>query len=431
MDNNRFIDLNPWRFGIKTTSQSQSKRFIFDNIVKLLNEPLVVALQGPRRLGKTTLIKQTIEHLLLQNIDPLNIYFFTLTTTDNNLQKMLETAVDNNTNKTIYIFIDEIQYYNNWQDLIKTWFDNNKHIHFLVTGSTSIFQNKSKETLLGRIVSLNLPFLSFREYLALKYKTYIDPFDFNIKKELPPLHILQNEKIFYEYLEFGDITAVIDIQNQFVKKTFVENSFLDIFFEKDLLTYSIEKPAQMRTLYKSLAQNIAQVINKKNIASEIGLSRPIVNKYIQILMLNQFIKVIPNFYKSIMKQENSNKKIYLNSINTMFSFLNLNQFENIPFVDFKGHIIENTVFNQLTTYTNSVYYWARNTMEVDFIIEINSKFYALEVKSTKTRDNIKLNNLLTAMKEFKTNVGFIIYSGEPFVQKVDNKKIYFINPWAL
>src|SRR3989338_6138340 len=121
-------------------------------------------------------------------------------------------------------------------------------------------------------------------------------------------------------------------------------------------------------------------------------------------MLNQFIKVIPNFYKSIRKQENSNKKIYLSSINTMFSVLNLNQFENIPFVDFKGHIIENTVFNQLTTYTNSVYYWARNTMEVDFIIEINSKFYALEVKSTKTRDNIKLNNLLTAMKEFKTNV---------------------------
>jgi len=343
---------------------------------------------------------------------------------------MLETTIDAKTNETIYVFIDEIQYYDNWQDLIKTWFDNNKNIHFLVTGSTSIFQNKSKETLLGRIVSIDLPFLSFREYLALKYKTYLDPFDFN-NKQLLPLHVLQNEKTFYEYLEFGDITALIDIQDQFAKKTFVESSFLDIFFEKDLLTYSIEKPAQMRTLYKSLAQSAAQAINKKNIASEIGLSRPVVNKYIQILALNQFIKIIPNFYKSVRKQENSSKKIYLSSTNTIFSVLNLNQFENIPFVDFKGHIIENATFNQLTAYSSNISYWTRNSLEVDFIVEINSRFYPLEVKSTKNKDNIKLNNILTAMKEFETNNGFIVYSGEPFIQKIDNKNIYFINPWSL
>lgn len=430
MENNRFIDLNPWRFELKIPLQSTYKRFIFDNIIKLLNEPLIVALQGPRRLGKTTLVKQTIEHLISQNVNALNIYFYTLTTTDNNLQEMLETTIDTKTNETIYVFIDEIQYYDNWQDLIKTWFDNNKNIHFLVTGSTSIFQNKSKETLLGRIISLNLPFLSFREYLALKYKTHIGPFDFN-NKQLLPLHILQNEKTFYEYLEFGDITALIDIQDQFAKKTFVESSFLDIFFEKDLLTYSIEKPAQMRILYKSLAQNTAQVINKKNIASEIGLSRPVVNKYIQILALNQFIKIIPNFYKSVRKQENSSKKIYLSSTNTVFSVLNLNQFENIPFVDFKGHIIENATFNQLTAYSNNISYWARNSLEVDFVVEINSRIYPLEVKSTRNKDNIKLNNILTAMQEFEANTGFIVYSGEPFIQKIDNKNICFINPWSL
>ena len=431
MDNNRFIDLNPWRFGIETQAQPKFKRFIFDNIIKLLNEPLIVALQGPRRLGKTTLIKQTIEHLLLQETPPNHIYFYTLTTSDNNLQEMLETTINIKTNEIIYIFIDEIQYYDNWQDLLKTWFDNNKNFHFLVTGSTSIFQNKSKETLLGRIVSLNLPFLSFREYIGLKYKTDINPFDFNIQKQSSSLHILQNEKTFYEYLEFGDITALIDIQDQFAKKVFVETSFLDIFFEKDLLAYSIEKPTQMRALYKSLAQNAGQVISKKNIATEIGLSRPIVNKYIQILALNQFINVVPNFYKSVRKQENSNKKVYLSSPNTIFSILHLNQFENIPFIDFKGHMIENAVFNQLTTYSHNISFWARNTMEVDFIIEINSRFYPLKVKSTKNRDNIKLANILTAMEEFSSNIGFIVYSGEAFIHQTGNKNIRFINPWSL
>ena len=246
MDNNRFIDLNPWRFGMKTPAELPYKRVIFDDIIKLLNEPLIIALQGARRLGKTTLIKQIIEYLLLQNISTNSIYFYTLTTTDNNLRAMLETTIDTKVNETIYVFIDEIQYYDNWQDLIKTWFDNNKNIHFLVTGSTSIFQNKSKETLLGRIVSLSLPFLSFREYILLKYQTSVKNFDFGTQTKPITLNILQNEKTFYEYLEFGDITALIDIQDQFTKRIFIENSFLDVFFEKDLLAYSIEKPAEMR-----------------------------------------------------------------------------------------------------------------------------------------------------------------------------------------
>src|SRR3990167_9402342 len=58
----------------------ESKGFVresFDHLLKEVNNrKLIVTLFGPRRSGKTYLMKQVISHLIERDVDPRNICYF-------------------------------------------------------------------------------------------------------------------------------------------------------------------------------------------------------------------------------------------------------------------------------------------------------------------------------------------------------------------
>lgn len=123
---------NPWWKGETIKDLSLWKRAIFNELFHWTNSPPVhraVFLSGARQVGKTTLIRQTIQALLKENIPPSNILYATfdhpmikLVGIDKIIEVWFEIEAPSG---SIYLFIDEIQFMQDWQVWVKHQVDFN------------------------------------------------------------------------------------------------------------------------------------------------------------------------------------------------------------------------------------------------------------------------------------------------------------------
>lgn len=71
-----------------------------------------------------------------------------------------------------YLFLDEIHKYRNWSQEIKNCYDYFPGLKIVVTGSSALNIYKGKADLSRRAILYKMQGLSFREFIALKYKYY-------------------------------------------------------------------------------------------------------------------------------------------------------------------------------------------------------------------------------------------------------------------
>ena len=168
------------------------------------NQSGVMTLRGPRQIGKTTLVKQLVCKLLLKDkVNPENIFYYSCNTIGdyNELYELLSLYLEESnyqTDKHLYIFLDEISFVKEWQRAIKEFVEGRlgKQVLFLLTGSSTVDLEFSSERLPGRRGRLPekdvlfLP-LSFAEYVRLTF-----PASTKWAKEKINFHLPRMRKIF-------------------------------------------------------------------------------------------------------------------------------------------------------------------------------------------------------------------------------------------
>ena len=110
------------------------------------NLDAVLTLRGPRRIGKTTLVKLIIKNLLLDlRIPPENIFFYSCdqVTDFKELSTILGeylSFIRPRSKERVFIFLDEISFVKEWQRAIKTLADTGQlqNVTCLLTGSSTI-----------------------------------------------------------------------------------------------------------------------------------------------------------------------------------------------------------------------------------------------------------------------------------------------------
>jgi predicted AAA+ superfamily ATPase len=152
-------------------------RKLFFELEKYLSDRQIISIVGLRRTGKTILLKQLIKNLIEdKKVNSKNIFFISfdeaLITSKLTLKLYLDAYLKNifngESNEIKYIFIDEIQYVEKWQHILKRYYDNELNIKFVISGSSSLFlKKKTTESLAGRIYEFKLLPLSFEEFLEL------------------------------------------------------------------------------------------------------------------------------------------------------------------------------------------------------------------------------------------------------------------------
>ena len=165
---------NPWWKSVVVNPKLTKtyKRFAFHEAVKRMEDTTlrrIVVLTGTRRVGKTTIQYQMIEHLLQQGIDPQRIVFISM---DHPMLKLsdfndiLETYHENiYAEQGVYYFFDEIQYAQDWDKWLKTIYDMQPDTKVVATGSASpALMKGNRESGAGRWSVIQVPTMSFYEY---------------------------------------------------------------------------------------------------------------------------------------------------------------------------------------------------------------------------------------------------------------------------
>jgi predicted AAA+ superfamily ATPase len=170
------------------------RRWAFDLLLRKLRGGLApaVILKGARQVGKTTLQEQAIRHLLeVEKVDShriLRVQFDeipSLRALDEPIlaiARWFENRVLRSTfneaahsGKPAYVFLDEVQNLKDWAPQLKTLVDHHT-LRVVVTGSWALRIEAGRDSLAGRITTLELGTLLLREIAGLRFGTEMKPF---------------------------------------------------------------------------------------------------------------------------------------------------------------------------------------------------------------------------------------------------------------
>ena len=409
----RIIKQNPWweKKEIEGIKDYQ-KRFLLKEIWQYCDNKQMIAVLGMRRTGKTVLLLQTIEKLLkIKRIPQQKILYFSFDEILGKDPEIIEKIIETYENeilkddlKNVYIFFDEVNHLKNWQVVLKRYYDLNKNIKFFVSGSSSIYLKKAKESLAGRIYEFELKPLSFKEFLYLK-KIKVENLNLqqtSLKKEL--------NKSFLSV----SLPEIIQ-ENDFLKIKKYINSIVDkVIFYDIPKVYEIDEPEVLKNILSLIAQKPGMLLEYQSLAKSLGISYQTVSKYINYLEKSFLIKRVYNFRGSPIARARKLKKVYLGAINLSAGFMDSEKeiFEQIPF------LAENLVCLNL----DAKWFW-RKYFEIDFY----HQNIPIEVKYTETEPDIK-NNLL-AVKSLKSKKLLVITKNFEDKKTIQEIKVEFIPLW--
>src|SRR5262244_537052 len=186
-------DDNPWWRGERLFGLPGLRRWAFDAVLTGVQRGLTPAtvLRGPRQVGKTTLLNQVINALLAQGVARRRIFrvqFDELPTLRNVTEPILELARWYATTvlqksfhqaahdgEQAYLFFDEIQNLPDWAPQLKHLVDMHP-VRVLVTGSSALRIEAGRDSLAGRVSTIDMGPLLLREIAELAGNGRLDPF---------------------------------------------------------------------------------------------------------------------------------------------------------------------------------------------------------------------------------------------------------------
>ena len=442
------------------------KRNEFNDIIEKIENKRILSIIGPRRVGKSTLIYQTINYLLEeQKIDNKRILLFSgddpsLFFNENDklsdvlevyFNEILEENISNLTSK-VYIFIDEIHFIKNWQNYLKTYFDRKYNIKFIITGSSSIHLFKdANESLLGRIENIYVLPLTFNQFMNF-YMTYISKeqdikipnIDLNNMsksiKQLEEIYYNQDiklkiQKILKRYMLVGGYPEYFEVKDIEVWHKQLSEDIITRGIYKDILTiYNIKSPEILEKLLYYIAANNSQTFAYSGIATTFGIDTVTIMTYLGYLKQAFLINTLENYSNNIAKVIRTNKKISILDNGIQNSLLKQKNIDN----DIAGHIVESMVdfdFRLLCEKENYKQFYYRNSdkEEIDMIIDRNIDIIPIEVKYTnqiESSDLKVINKFIDEHYNKKINQArFGIIVTKDILKKEGN--LYFIPYWLL
>ena len=380
---------NPWEKDIDTGIKRE--RYI-KRIFPYLERKEVIVIKGIRRSGKSTIIKQLITELIKAGINKKQILYLNLEeygfANDLNI-KLFDEIINkykeySKNKRKIYFFIDEIQKILSWEKWIRTKYDLNENIKFIVTGSCASLLSKELSTLLtGRNISFTIMPLSYNEFV-----------DFT-----------KNENLEL-YMKYGGFPEIVLEKSEEKKVVLLQQYFEDIIHKDIIDRYNIRNTKQIMDLARYLISASGSKLSVNKLSKIFGIAKETLQNYINYMIDAYILFEVTYFsYSAKVKYDVSKlPKLYCID-NGLINIVNIKYSKNI------GQMFENTILIKLLENYKEISYWSELECEVDFIVEkkaINvtsiDKIPEREIKGL-TRFNNKYNGFdsLIISKSLKKN----------------------------
>jgi hypothetical protein len=354
------------------------KREVFDEIIQYLDEDVILVIIGARQVGKTYILFYLEEYLKKKNKVS---YYMDLE--DSRYLNILDEGVDAfvrhlkeegfDTDKKIYVLLDEIQYMESPSSFLKLIHDHHKAIKLIVSGSSSFgIKKKFTDSLVGRTVTFEIFPLSFEEFLRFKEYKFVRGVKFTEKK------IDELKALLKEYVLFGSYPKIVLTQAREKKERFLQQ-IIDTYVIKDIRDIgNIKELDKFNKLIEALSSQSGSLLNVAELSNTCRLAKKTVEHYLFILENTYIIRLVKPYHSNLRSELFKTPKIYFFDS----GLLQMLQLKTIPGAII-GNVFETAVFSELVKRygKDQIFYWrTKDKKEIDFILRQKNKILPVEVK---------------------------------------------------
>jgi len=427
-----------------------------------MNTDSVYTLRGPRQVGKSTLMKLIIRDLLMEGIDPRNIFYWTcdLVEGPKSLVELIESFLDligRRREGRRYIFLDEISAVKEWQRGVKHLYDTGRLVNttMILTGSHSLDIRRAAERLPGRRGKVSGPVdkvllpMKFAEYIETRDKEMAELFSsldllrFETRMKIieevsrgliPPivreveLYSKELSRYFEEYLLTGGIPKALDDYQKYGEIRQETYSFYVRVTIGDILRWN-KREIYLTQIVRRIIETLSSRVSWRSLKRDTDIGHVnTVAEYVDVLrssfVLCPLYAFDPNRKEPIYGKE---KKVHfldpfifhalrgwVNQAPSYQGALNYLSGEGKP------KLIECVVCDHLIRFvynlmpiddfepTRNVMYWRSKRNEVDFIIKMGEEYLPLEVKYSSSFSRRDINGVYALTRKNSPYKGIII-----------------------
>jgi predicted AAA+ superfamily ATPase len=352
----------------------------------------VVALLGPRQVGKTTLALQIAQQETNKKTSYLDLEL------DTDLSKLSDPEGYLRRFENQLLIIDEVQRKPDLFRILRGLVDIRKRAgeaagQFLLLGSASrdLLQATS-ETLAGRIRYMELsPFTVMEIYNA--NPSAFNPEHLWLRGGFPNSYLAVTENESWEW----------------------RNDFISSYVERDIPLMGPHIPAtRMKTFWTMLAHYHGQQIILSELGKSLEVSHTTIRSYLDILTDFYMVRQIQPWSGNTKKRLIKSPKIYLRDTGILHKLLNISHLEDLlgnPAVgaSWEGFVAENIIIGLSNKWRYS-YYRTTSQTEIDLVLEgPGNQVWAIEIKRSAAPKLTK--GFHSACEDIKATKKFVVYSG--------------------
>ena len=322
---------------------------ILASLVALLASPDVLMLTGLRRVGKTTMMKCLIRHLIEeQDVDPKHCCYISLDdyqlkgVTLPDIIECYRRLVGLSVKQHVYLFLDEITALPDFQVQLKNLYDRGV-VKCIVSSSSSSVLKDTSAHLTGRKRVVEVDPLDFDEYLLFR----------NV--ELSPADAPLLERHFLDYMRCGGMPEYVLRQD----REYLVNLIDDIIMKDIVGFHGLRNPQVLKEFFILLMERAGKQVSINKLANILKISPDSAKRYLTMFEAAYLVHLVSRDGKTN-ETVLSAKKIYATDV----GMRNV----TVGFRD-KGAVFENIAYMRLKRYNPR--YVLFNGQEIDFILSTN------------------------------------------------------------
>lgn len=343
-------------------------RYLFKKISESLDSGKALMIIGPRRAGKTILLKE-IKKTTARDIvsfngeDPATLSILSDKTLEQYRQLLGNARI---------IMIDEAQKIPNIGSIIKLMLDEIDGLTAVLTGSSAFdLHNQLGEPLTGRKKTFRMFPLSYNEFSL---------------HETP----IEIESLLEDKILFGGYPEVWQYETREEKSEYLIELANDYLYRDILALEQIRNSKKIQDILHLLARQIGKEVSTEEIGKNIGLARLTVDKYLDLLAKVFVIFPISGFSRNLRKEIAKSKRWYFvdnGILNTILGdFRPLSQRNDVGALWENYLISERIKWQHETGFIGRNYFWRTyDRQEIDWVEESAGELNAFEIKWSKQK----------------------------------------------
>ena len=342
-------------------------------VVKRIKPQKVMLIYGPRRVGKTLLLREIFNEfegkkLLLNGESSDTVRMLSDRSISNYKHLFADVSL---------LAIDEAQHIPEIGMKLKLMVDEIPGLAIVATGSSSFdLQNQAGEPLVGRSTRFMLTPFSIKE----------------INKQQPTFQTITN---IDQYLVYGFYPELISIDSGAEQARYL-TEIVDSYLLRDILAIDGVKNAQkMHDLLRLVAYQVGSEVSTDELGKQLGVSRNTAERYLDLLQKVFVLYRLGGYSKNLRKEVVKSSKWYFQDNGIRNAVLN----DFRPFADRsseeRGALWENFIIGERMKRKHNnmagtnLYFWRTyDQQEIDLIEEDGEIITAYEIKSGKKNPKI-------------------------------------------